>query len=166
MPSFRNTIDTGDIEVIRQMLSGTGFFEEAPDEIDVAIELAQIAIAKNNTGDYLFFFAEESGVVKGYACYGKAACTIATWELYWLCTDVKYQGEGIGKQVIGELIRRIVAQGGKKLVAQTAGRVQYLPTQKFYESLGFELEGRLKDYYIEGDDALIYSKSLSLPNGR
>lgn len=166
MLSFRNTITKADLGTIREMLSATGFFEEAPDEIDVAIELADSAIAKGNTGDYLFFFAENDSVVKGYVCYGKSACTLATWELYWICTDPKYQGEGVGKKMINELLNRIMAQGGKKLVVQTAGRAQYLPTQKFYESLGFELEGRLKDYYVEGDDALIYSKFLSLPNGR
>ena len=42
---FRNEIFPRDVDAVREILSSTGFFEEAPDEIDVAIELAEKALA-------------------------------------------------------------------------------------------------------------------------
>ena len=66
--SLRETITPDDLSTIRELLTGTHKFEQAPDEIDVAVELAQIALDHNNTGEYLFFFAEENGQTVGFAC--------------------------------------------------------------------------------------------------
>lgn len=160
MLSFRETIASQDIPLICDMLSRTGFFDESPDEIPVAAELAQIAIDHHNTGDYVFIFAQDQGKTVGYVCYGKVACTQASYEIYWLCVDPDEQHKGYGVALVGQVVARIMPQGAQKLYVQTAGRPQYRPTQQFYEACAFVLEARLKDYYMPGDDGLIYSRSL------
>ena len=59
--------------------------------------------------------------------------------------------------MINEVIRLVKSFKATKLVLQTAGREQYLPTQKFYQACGFKEEARLKNYYGIGDDCLIYT---------
>lgn len=160
MLSFRNTIEKKDVPRIREMLTSTHFFEESPDEIDVAIELADIALADYESSEYKFLFIQEDNCVLGYVCYGKVACTISTFEIYWICVDKQQQNRGIGKMLIEEIVRIIKKLGGKKLVLQTAGRDEYLPTQKFYASSGFQMEAQIKNYYTVGDDCLIFTMDL------
>ena len=57
---FRNEIFKRDVETIRDILSSTGFFEAAPDEIDVAAELAEQALKEGNSPEnYDFVFLED-----------------------------------------------------------------------------------------------------------
>lgn len=161
MLSFRNTIVKEDLTNIEQMLKSTGFFEQSPDEIDVALELARLSLKDgNNVENYEFIFAEKDGKVVGFGCFSRIPCTLSSFEIYWLCVDKQQQGQGVGKKLIQEIIQEVKKNEAKKVVLQTAGRKQYLPTQKFYVAAGFDLEARIKDYYAEGDDCLIYTMEV------
>lgn len=155
---FRNKIFKRDIETIRDILSSTGFFEEAPDEIDVAVELAEKALADGNSPEnYDFVFLDDGEKTVGYACFARVPCTVASFEIYWIAVHNDCRGRGLGKQLMKEVVRSVKGFGATKLVLQTAGREQYLPTQKFYQACGFKEEARLKNYYAAGDDCLIYT---------
>lgn len=158
MLSFRNTIKKEDLVAIKQILKSTGFFEQAPDEIDVALELAHLSLTEgNHVENYAFIFAEENQKTVAFCCFARIPCTISSFEIYWLGVDKQYQGKGVGKQLISHIIQELQKIGAKKIVLQTAGRDQYIPTQKFYTTVGFNLEARIKDYYAQGDDCLIYT---------
>ncbi|MDD4848164.1 MAG: GNAT family N-acetyltransferase [Bacteroidales bacterium] len=162
MLSFRNTIVKEDFTKIEKILRSTGFFEQAPDEIYVAVELAELALKDGNTVEnYEFIFAEEDDQVVGFGCFARIPCTLSSFEIYWLGVDKQTQGKGVGKKIIHEIMNETEKFGGKKIVLQTAGREQYLPTQKFYTAVGFDLEARIKDYYADGDDCLIYTITLN-----
>lgn len=162
MLSIRKEIYKEDVEKIRQMLIGTGFFDQAPDETDVAIELVELALNNgNNTDNYQILIAEnENGEMAGYVCFAKVPCTLGTYEMYWLCVNKSIQGQGIGKFIVDTVFDMVRDLGGHKLILQTAGRAQYIPTQKFYIHCGFTLEARIKDYYDIGDDCLTYTKEI------
>ncbi len=161
MLSFRKEIFPEDVARIRGILESSGFFEAAPDEIDVAAELAEAALKDGNTPEnYAFIFAEEEGRTVGYACFARVPCTVSTFEIYWLGVYGDCRGRGIGKMLMNEIIRLVRELGASKLLLQTAGRAQYIPTQKFYLSCGFKEEARLKNYYAAGDDCLIFSQDF------
>lgn len=145
------------------MLHATGFFEAAPDEVDVAVEQIEKTLRLGSEAvDYRFFFACEQDQLRGYVCYVKAACTLTTYEIYWLCVDPLYQHAGLGKQLVEKVMEAMQREGGCKLVVQTAGREKYAPTQRFYLSCGFVEEARIKDYYAPGDDTLFYTLTTAL----
>lgn len=161
MLSIRKELVKEDVGAIREMLKGTGFFDESPDEIDVAAELVEMAINQgNNVENYQILIAEEMGTMMGYVCFARVPCTIATFEMYWLCVKKDIQGKGVGKYLVEEVFKMVRALGGRKIVLQTAGRGQYVPTQQFYLHCGFSLEARIKDYYAISDDCLIYSYEI------
>lgn len=161
MRSFRKEIEKEDINRIKEILSSTGFFNQAPDEIDVAVELAEISLKNgNNVDNYRFIFLEEDSRTVGYVCFAKIPCSNTSFEIYWLCVDKSCQRGGAGRMLLDEVLNEIRALGGVKAILQTAGREQYIPTQKFYTAFGFELEARIKNYYDLNDDCLIYSYSL------
>lgn len=158
---FRNTIQKEDIPRIRQILESTGFFDQSPDEIDVAVELAELSLKNgNNVENYECIFVEEDNQVVGYGCFARIPCTLSSFEIYWLGVDKQVQGKGFGKALIKNIVEELKTLGATKIVLQTAGREQYVPTQKFYIASGFTLEARIKDYFTVGDDCLIYTLSL------
>lgn len=161
MLTFRNLIKEEDLDPLREILSSTHFFDQSPDEIDVAIELAQLAVSNgNNVENYDFIIAEYQNEIVGFICFSRVPCSLTSFEIYWLCVAPNRQGMGIGKQLINEAATIIIHHHGKKIILQTAGREQYLPTQKFYTATGFSIEARIKDYYAIGDDCLIFTKEL------
>jgi ribosomal protein S18 acetylase RimI-like enzyme len=54
----------------------------------------------------------------------------------------------------------IVRRGGRLLLIETSSQETYGGTIQFYERTGYELAGRVADYYKTGDDKLIFAKRL------
>jgi len=51
------------------------------------------------------------------------------------------------------------------MVVETSGRSDYAPAHKFYAALGYQLVGRIPDYFQDGDDGLIFCKTLPPAGG-
>lgn len=161
MLTTRKEIFVEDMEKVRRILLNTGFFDQAPDEIETAISLMELSIKDGNTiSNYRHLFAMEGGELLGYVSYAQVPCTISSFEIYWLAVDKNTQGKGVGRYLINEVIKEVKELGGLKLILQTAGRELYNPTHRFYESCCFSEEARIKDYYAKSDDCLIYTLSL------
>ena len=152
-------IEAEDRESIRNLVAGTGAFKGH--EVDVAIELVDIALTQPGQDDYHpFVLVEEDGTVAAYACFGKNEMTAATFDLYWLATRADRQGKGYGRKIVSFVEEEIRRRGGRLLVIETSSQESYGNTRAFYEKIGCTLAARLPDYYDEGDDKLIYLKSL------
>jgi ribosomal protein S18 acetylase RimI-like enzyme len=141
----------------------TGFLRS--DEVAVAIELIEERLARGPASGYHFVFADAGHVVAGYACYGPIACTAASYDLYWIAVDPRFQRQGIGHTLMTAVESRITAAGGKRIYIDTSGRPQYAPTRAFYERSGFSYEAKLRDFYGAGDDRVVYVKVLNSDRG-
>lgn len=165
MLTFRYTINADDIEKVRNISASAPNFDE--DCVDITAHLADDALYQaehpedeDYPHDTNFLFAELDGVTCAYACYGEIADSDGTYELYWLATHSKYQGQGIGKKLIGTLVEHIKSLGGRKLYLKTDSKPEYKATRNFYNSCGFTLEATLKQYYDRHDDCCIYGMCL------
>ena len=149
----------GDREAVRALIEGTRAFK--PHEVEVAIELVDVALSRPDQKDYHpFVLVEEDGTVVSYACFGKNEMTAATFDLYWLATRADRMGKGYGRRIVAFVEEEIRRQGGRLLVIETSSKESYGDTRAFYEKTGCTLAAQLPDYYDEGDDKLIYLKSL------
>ncbi len=169
MLTFRTNITPDDLETVRQISASSGIFDE--DCVDITVCLADDALYQlehpeddDYPHDTKFLFAEEDGKTCAYACYGEIADSNASYELYWLATHNACRGRGIGKKLINELIRRLKADGARKLYIKTDSEPRYKATRHFYDSCGFTLEATLKQYYDNNDDCCIYSMHLGNAN--
>jgi GNAT superfamily N-acetyltransferase len=156
--TFRDTITPADRDGVRRIVERTGFFRS--DEVAVAVELIDERLSRGEASGYHFVFAEVEHQVAGYACYGPIACTIGSFDLYWIAVDPEFQGHGIGRAIIAAVESRIAAIGGRRIYVDTSGKPQYEPTRAFYERCGFRREARLVDFYACGDDRVIYVKVI------
>ncbi len=157
-PRLRDTVIVEDRQAVRRIIQATGFFR--PDEVDVAVELVDTRLEKADASGYDFLFAEQGGVVIGYACYGPIACTLGSYDLYWIAVDPAMQGCGIGRLLLTEVEQRIAKAGGRHIYIETSGRSQYAPTRIFYQRCGYELAAVLTNFYDCNDDKVIWRKEL------
>lgn len=156
---FRTCVRDSDLTTVRRLAESTGFFR--PEEVDVAVELVQERLGRGEASGYHFVFAEENGATLGYACYGPIACTLGSYDLYWIIVDPVHQRRGIGRRLVAEVERLVALAGGRRLYIETSGRPAYRPTREFYQRCGYQPEAVLPDFYTEGDDKVILRKVLT-----
>lgn len=161
---LRRQLSSSDRHAVRELIESTGFFRS--DEVEVAIELVDTRLEKGLASGYYFLFAEtlssanETNLI-GYVCFGPIACTIASWDIYWIAVAPAQQGKGIGQMMMKEVESLIRELGGKNIYLDTSGQPQYAPSRRFYERCGFSVAAVLADFYDKGDDKVSLFKAVS-----
>jgi ribosomal protein S18 acetylase RimI-like enzyme len=153
-------ITKDDLTRVAEIVQGVGNFK--PEEMRIALELAEEALDDPEESGYFASVLEHDGVVHGYICYGPVPLTDGTYDLYWIAVDPLTQGRGYGKALSRFAEKDIAARGGRFLVIETSSVQSYAATIRFYEKGRYELAATLKDFYRPGDDKLIFIKRLDL----
>jgi ribosomal protein S18 acetylase RimI-like enzyme len=156
--TFRTDVHQDDMVHVRDIIESTGFFHSY--EIEVAVEIVEERLKKGLESGYHFIFAEMDEKTVGYTCYGNIPCTLHSFDLYWIAVHNDYRSHGLGKILMDKTEEAIRQMGGKGLYIETSSQEKYIPTQKFYDKCNCELIARFKDFYADGDDKLVYKKTL------
>jgi GNAT superfamily N-acetyltransferase len=156
--TFRTIPEKRDIESIREIVESTKFFYDH--EIEIAVELVTERLNLGEVTGYYFVFADYGGITVAYSCFGPIEMSKTSFDLYWIATHNDYRGKGIGKKLLDETFNSARHMGCRIIIAETSGLPHYAPTRAFYDTTGFELEARLKDFYAMGDDKLFYTKRI------
>lgn len=109
---------------------------------------------------YSFIVEHEGDKVAGFACYGPRDLADGVFDLYWIAVDPDAQRGGVGRRLITAAEQAVRTLGGRILIAETSGTPLYEPTRAFYLGMGYLAEARIKDFYSEGDDLVIFTKHL------
>jgi ribosomal protein S18 acetylase RimI-like enzyme len=99
--------------------------------------------------------------VLGYVCFGPTPLTESTFDLYWIAVDKSKHRGGVGKRLLKFSEEEVVRRGGRMLLIETSSQETYGGTIQFYERTGYELVGKIPEYYKPGDDKLIFAKRLT-----
>lgn len=144
---------------ILRITATAGVFSK--EEVDCVAELwdEYLRNGSEKTG-YFFIVMKEEGNVLGYACYGPRALTDSTYDLYWIAADRNVKRRGVGRALMEQSEKDMVALGGRLLVVETSGKAEYAPTRAFYEGIGYNKEAVIADFYANGDDLVVYTKKL------
>ncbi len=155
---WRSTVTPGDVDRVRSLVAGTGFFNAA--EIEHAADLVSERLAKDMRSGYDFVLAERCAALVAFACYGLIYGTRDSFELYWIAVAPEEQGRGLGREVYGRAEAAMREAGASHVYADTSSSDRYAPTRGFYQRLGFHEEARLADFYAPGDGKIVYVKPL------
>jgi ribosomal protein S18 acetylase RimI-like enzyme len=149
--------EKGDIEALAEIVRETKVFRD--EEVNVAIELMQIAANDKDQKDYhLFSFVDESGTLQGYYCMGPTPMTQSTFDLYWIAVHPRIHRKRIGHTLLEHCEEQVTSLGGKLIVVETSSQAKYEPTRTFYLRHQYKETSRIKDYYAPGDDLVVYTK--------
>jgi len=148
-----------------RILENAGNF--TPAEVGIALELVDEWLELGEHSGYLTYVLESvtegESEVLGYVCFGPTPLTESTYDLYWIAVDKSKHRGGVGKRLMKFAEDEIARRGGQLLLVETSSQETYGGTIQFYEKTGYELVGKIKEYYKPGDDKLIFLKRLSAP---
>jgi len=155
---YRDQVRETDPAEVCRIVESTGFFHVA--EIEIAEELVQERLTKGLASGYYFVLAETDGRLLGYACFGPIPCTQNRYDVYWIAVRNDLRGLGLGRELMTRVEKQIKALAGERVYVETSGRELYIPTHLFYKNCGYRQEANIKDFYSQGDDKIIFLKSL------
>jgi ribosomal protein S18 acetylase RimI-like enzyme len=148
-----------DIILLEDIVRATGVFRE--EEVGVAVELMEIAANEKEQKDYvLYSYVDEAGVVQGYYCVGPTPMTKSTFDLYWIAVHPHMHKKRIGHELLEHCEAQVKAMNGTLIVVETSSQPKYDPTRQFYLRHQYAETARIRDYYAQGDDLVIYSKYI------
>ncbi|MFO7477242.1 MAG: GNAT family N-acetyltransferase [Methyloceanibacter sp.] len=156
---WRHEVAPEDVDRIRALVAGTGFFNAA--EVEVAADLVGERLTKGNRAGYAFVLAECGPALAGFACYGQIHGTQDSCELYWIAVAPEVQRRGLGAQVYARAESAMREAGAKHIYADTSSSERYAPTRGFYRRMGFAEQALLPDFYAPGDGKIIFVKTLA-----
>jgi ribosomal protein S18 acetylase RimI-like enzyme len=148
-----------DRQLLETLLTETAVF--SPEEVKIALELIDIVLDQPGQKDYVVWAHETAGIVDGYYCLGPTPATRGTFDLYWIAVAPSRQGKGIGRALSRHAEDLSRSLGGRLLIAETSSRPDYAPTRRFYRNAGYTELSKIRDYYKEGDDLVVYGKYLT-----
>ena len=103
----------------------------------------------------------ESDTLAGVAYYVPEPLTDGTWNVLLICVDPASHGGGTGTALMRHIEDELRGEGVRVLLVETSGTQAFERTRGFYDMLGYTREARIRDYYMAGDDKIIFRKALS-----
>jgi ribosomal protein S18 acetylase RimI-like enzyme len=145
-----------DKHAIMHILNNTPEF--TPAEVLLADEVIDSHLFNPAESGYFILVAEVEAKIAGYVCYGPTPITTGTWDLYWIAVDHEIQGQGVGRKLMEAAENEIKKQAGRLIIVETSSKPGYEKTNLFYQRLNYKEAARIKDFYMIGDDQIIYEK--------
>jgi len=144
---------------IRDIAARAGVFSQ--EEVDCVGELWEeyLSLGSERCG-YNFIVEQEEDQVLGFACYGPRDLTDGVFDLYWIAVDPDARRKKVGYRLITACEDEVRKLDGRIIIAETSGTAHYEPTRKFYFDVGYLIEASIKDFYVVGDDLMIFTKRL------
>lgn len=130
-------------------------------DIKIGLEVARGALApKPDEDPYLALVLEQGEQLVGFAAYGQVPLTHGTYDLYWIVVHPAVQGAGLGRRLLAEVERDMLARGGHQVIIETSSRSEYERARRLYLRCGCSEVARITDFYRPGEDRVIYRKAL------
>ncbi len=95
------------------------------------------------------------------AYYAPEIVTEGTWNLLMIAVRSDCQGQGHGRTLLSHVENTLRESGQRLLLVETSGLPSFELTRTFYVKCGYEVEARIRDYYNESDDKIIFRKVLN-----
>ncbi|MBU0910535.1 MAG: GNAT family N-acetyltransferase, partial [Proteobacteria bacterium] len=134
------------------LVAGISNFNQ--EEIELAREVINDALASEKNGYYLLTAVDSDGLLLGFICYGPIPISDKRWDLYWIAVDPGQARGGIGSRLLAAMETKLGA--GMRVYVDTSSTPGYAAARSFYERHGYQVAGTFPDFYREGDDKIVY----------
>lgn len=106
------------------------------------------------------WFTADDGELVGVAYCIPEPMTNGTWNLLMLWTRNDRHSKGHGTALIQQIEKSLSEHNARLLIVETSGLPEFAAARAFYNKCGFTEEARIKNFYTDGDDKIVYSKPL------
>lgn len=115
------------------------------------------------------FVLEKNGEIIGVTGFITPPCCDHTHWLSWTYVHDSHTSQGYGRKIINELIEYLKEQDGRKLFVKVSDYVSeedgaiYAAALHLYQSIGFDIEITLEDFYDISESQIILGMRLQSP---
>ena len=86
--------------------------------------------------------------------------TEGTWNALLLAVRPDRQGKGLGAALMNDIEQTLARREERILLVETSGLDAFERTRNFYRKNGYEEEARIREFYAEGEDKIVFRKAL------
>lgn len=96
----------------------------------------------------------------GVAYLAPVVATDRVWNLLMIAINESHQGQGFGSKLVDKIEEDLKESNQRLLLVETSGLPEFEQTRSFYKKLGFTEEARVRDYYEDSNDMILFRKEL------
>jgi GNAT superfamily N-acetyltransferase len=150
----------------------------APDDADALIALADsiglfsseeleklrqmLADSSSQDGNTSpFWITDDDDGLVGLAYCEPERMTDGTWNLQLIAVRPDRQRQGRGANLLLFVEQILADRGARILLVETMGTPDFEYVRTFYRKNGYDNEARIRDFYAEGTDKIVFRKALS-----
>lgn len=148
-----------DADSVRELVLASSLFkfEEVEEVLGVYEQFAAGGLEEGH--EWVLYDGSEGPV--GIAYFAPEALSNGVWNLYFIAVLPGSKGQGIGKELVRYVEEQAIRADGRLLIVETSSLDEFERTRKFYRQCGFEVAGRIRDYYSKGEAKVIFLKDLT-----
>lgn len=154
-PIAIRAVTRADVSAIKPIVDATLFPAEMLDQM--------ISPYFDETGNTDVWFAAFDGeTLIGVGFCEAERMTQGTRNLLAIAVAPEHQSRGIGAVMMRWLEDLLKSKGERILIVETSALPEYARTRAFYDRVGYTQEARIRDFYQEGEDKIVFWKRLQL----
>ena len=119
-----------------------------------------LAPALERTPDAFWLTCHHCGEAVGLCYTTPEEMAGGTWNMLALAVRPDLQGNRLGSALVSAAEQRLKDKRQRILIVETSGKDDFTRARKFYTRKGFEEEARIRDFWADGDDKVIFRKAL------
>lgn len=144
-----------DIKPLQSVLNQTELFPS-----EMLPEMIADFLSSDGSGD-IWLTCELDGTPIGFCYATPEALTEGTWNMLAIAVLPSSQTHGAGSALTNHLEKLLQQRGHRILIADTSGSDAFKTARNFYRKNAFTQEARIRDFWADGDDKIIFWKKLS-----
>ncbi|WP_247738665.1 GNAT family N-acetyltransferase [Shimia sp. R9_2] len=144
---------TDDIASLQAVLNGTELFPS-----EMLPDMLAPSLAGETEAFWLTCYSDGEAVGLCYTVPEELAD--GTWNMRALAVRPDLQGKRLGAALVHAAEQHLKDKRQRLLIVDTSGSDDFASTRKFYAQNGYEEEARIRDFWAEGDDKVIFRKAL------
>ncbi|PSB32243.1 GNAT family N-acetyltransferase [Chlorogloea sp. CCALA 695] len=147
--------DTGELVNLAESI---GLF--SPYELEELHQMLTDSLSKEG-GTHPFSITDDDDGLVGLAYCEPERMTSGTWNLQLIVVHPTHQQQGRGGKLLHFVEETLTERGARVLLVETMGTSDFEYVRAFYRKNGYDEEARIREFYAEGADKIVFRKALS-----
>jgi ribosomal protein S18 acetylase RimI-like enzyme len=147
-------IEPKDLKRLKEVIDSTGLFPSA-----LLDDMTNDFFTNQDTSE-IWLTKEVDNIPVAVVYCAPERMTEGTFNLYLIAIDQKFQGKGIGSEMMTYIENLLREKGIRILIVETSSLPEFELTRQFYDNLGYTREAVIREFYQEGEDKVVFWKKL------
>lgn len=130
------------------------------DELEELSQMLTDSLSKEGDTHPFWITDDDDGLV-GLAYCEPERMTSGTWNVQLIAVHPTHQKQGRGGKLLRFVEETLVDRGARVLLVETMGTSDFDHVRAFYRKNGYDEEARIREFYAEGADKIVFRKALS-----